>query len=497
MKRENRPLGRGLDNLLGEASGTSSINEVNIDSIQPNPDQPRRAFDEESLAELALSIQSIGLVQPITLKQLQDGTYLIISGERRWRACKRAGLSTIPAYIKTADDEQIMEMALIENIQREDLNAIEIALAYHRLLQNSDMKQEDLAKRVGKTRSSISNYLRLLRLPAEIQLGLTEKKIDMGHARAILALPRLEDQLSVYATTIKKNLSVRQIEYLIKRMMRESELVRTGREPLPDFSVLNTQLSKFFGSKVKITGNKSGKGKLTIEFANEAELAHIIERLEEQRKWTFPMRAAASPFPLPPKRASQWSLRLCRLVGCVLLLVGLLAFTHREAFAKGASHTLDELTLLPLPIDSVQKDTITQVAEFAPSAPLPDSLQMLPTPEAPLRRNFLATSSHFAPNPTLALLYALIPGGGQLYNRKYWKIPLVLAAATACTYAVSWNARRCPRYHRQHVRLHHWCGQGWAALRCRGLRHFLQPVPLPAGDPPLRCADSPEVGHHR
>ena len=163
------------------------------------------------------------------------------------------------------------------------------------------------------------------------------------------------------------------------------------------------------------------------------------------------MRAAASPSPLPQKRASQWSLRLCRLVGCVLLLVGLLAFTHREAFAKGASHTLDELTLLPLPIDSVQKDTITQVVEFAPSAPLPDSLQMLPTPEAPLRRNFLATSSHFAPNSTLALLYARIPGGGQLYNRKYWKIPLVLAAATACTYAVSWNARLYNEYHTAYV----------------------------------------------
>lgn len=163
------------------------------------------------------------------------------------------------------------------------------------------------------------------------------------------------------------------------------------------------------------------------------------------------MRAAASPSPLPQKRASQWSLRLCRLVGCVLLLVGLLAFTHREAFAKGASHTLDELTLLPLPIDSVQKDTITQVVEFAPSAPLPDSLQMLSTPEAPLRRNFLATSSHFAPNSTLALLYALIPGGGQLYNRKYWKIPLVLAAATACTYAVSWNARLYNEYHTAYV----------------------------------------------
>lgn len=163
------------------------------------------------------------------------------------------------------------------------------------------------------------------------------------------------------------------------------------------------------------------------------------------------MRAAASPFPLPPKRASQWSLRLCRLVGCVLLLVGLLAFTHREAFAKGASHTLDEFTLLPLQIDSVQKDTITQVAEFTPSAPLPDTLQMLPTPEAPLRRNFLATSSHFAPNPTFALLYALIPGGGQLYNRKYWKIPLVLAAATACTYAVSWNARLYNEYHTAYV----------------------------------------------
>jgi len=163
------------------------------------------------------------------------------------------------------------------------------------------------------------------------------------------------------------------------------------------------------------------------------------------------MRAAASPSPLPQKRASQWSLRLCRLVGCVLLLVGLLAFTHREAFAKGVSHTLDELTLLPLPIDSVQKDTITQVVEFAPSAPLPDSLQMLPTPEAPLRRNFLATSSHFAPNSTLALLYALIPGGGQFYNRKYWKIPLVLAAATACTYAVSWNARLYNEYHTAYV----------------------------------------------
>ena len=163
------------------------------------------------------------------------------------------------------------------------------------------------------------------------------------------------------------------------------------------------------------------------------------------------MRAAASPSRLSQKRASQWSLRLCRLVGCVLLLVGLLAFTHREAFAKGASHTLDEFTLLPLQIDSVQKDTITQVAEFAPSAPLPDTLQMLPTPEAPLRRNFLATSSHFAPNPTLALLYALIPGGGQLYNRKYWKIPLVLAAATACTYAVSWNARLYNEYHTAYV----------------------------------------------
>ena len=162
------------------------------------------------------------------------------------------------------------------------------------------------------------------------------------------------------------------------------------------------------------------------------------------------MRAAASPFPLPPKRASQWSLRLCRLVGCVLLLVGLLAFTHREAFAKGASYTLDEFTLLPLQIDSVQKE-ITQVAEFTPSAPLPDTLQMLPTPEAPLRRNFLATSSHFAPNPTLALLYALIPGGGQFYNRKYWKIPLVLAAATACTYAVSWNARLYNEYHTAYV----------------------------------------------
>lgn len=283
MKLENRPLGRGLADLLQDASGSSCISEIAIDAISPNLDQPRRNFDPESLEELAQSIASIGLVQPVTVKQQEDGSYMLISGERRWRACKKVGLTTIPAYIKTATQEEVMEMALIENIQREDLNAIEIALAYHQLLQNNpNAKHEDVAKRVGKTRSSVTNYIRLLKLPAEIQLGLTERKIEMGHARAILGLPHPQDQLVVYAQTVEQHLSVRDVEMLIRRICKKDPNKRrvSAVPPQPNYTALNKQLSQFFGCNTKIATNEKGRGTLTIKFANDAELARIIEILD-------------------------------------------------------------------------------------------------------------------------------------------------------------------------------------------------------------------------
>ncbi|WP_282918702.1 ParB/RepB/Spo0J family partition protein [Porphyromonas macacae] len=286
MKKGNSPLGRGLSAMLDDAAGSSSINEILIDCIRPNPEQPRRLFDDDSLSELATSIRNIGLVQPITVRKLDHDDYMIISGERRWRACKMAGLTTIPAYVKTSDDESMMEMALIENIQREDLNAIEIALAYHRLLEATQMKQEELADRVGKNRATISNYLRLLRLPAEIQLGLTEKKIDMGHARALLSLSTPEKQLALYAQIVARKMSVREVEHEVKRLARleeKSDKRRNTRQGQPDFSLLCDQLSKAFSTKVQLVSNQSGKGKLTIHFEGEEDLARILQLLEERQ----------------------------------------------------------------------------------------------------------------------------------------------------------------------------------------------------------------------
>ena len=207
---KNTGLGRGLGALMDMdslgMSGTSSINEVELSLISANPNQPRSHFDEESLAELASSIRELGVISPITLRKNEDDTYMIIAGERRYRAAKSIGLTTIPAYIKTAADDQVMEMALIENIQREDLNAIEIALTFYRLIQEYKLTQERLSERVGKKRATIANYLRLLHLPAEIQMGLKNRKIDMGHARAILGVTDPADQLKLYNLILKNNL---------------------------------------------------------------------------------------------------------------------------------------------------------------------------------------------------------------------------------------------------------------------------------------------------
>ncbi len=281
-------LGRGLDALIStnevQTEGSSTINEIELDNIVPNPNQPRRDFDTESLKELSDSIAEIGIVQPITLRKMDDGTFQIIAGERRWRASKQAGLRTIPAYIRTADDENMMEMALIENIQREDLNAVEIALAYQHLLEQYGLTQEKLSERIGKNRTTITNYLRLLRLPAPIQMALQNKEIDMGHARPLLALDNPTLQIKLFQQIIKEKLSVRKVEEMVKALT-EGESVRSGGKKITpkgarlpeEYNALRDSLSKFFQAKVQLTCSEKGKGKISIPFANEGELERIIE----------------------------------------------------------------------------------------------------------------------------------------------------------------------------------------------------------------------------
>lgn len=284
-------LGRGLEALITmddlRTGGSSSICEIELSKIQPNPEQPRSVFDEESLDELTASIRSLGIIQPITVKETGDGQYLIISGERRYRASLKAGLTQIPAYVKTAEDDNVVEMALIENIQREDLNAIEIALAYQKLIDNYGLTQEQLSERVGKKRTTIANYLRLLKLPAEIQMGLKDKRIDMGHARALISVEDPEVQIALYEQILADGLSVRSVEELVKFIASGGELekkkgeVKPAQPAMPDeFKLLREHLSSFFQTKVQLTCNNKGKGKITIPFSSEEELEKLISLLD-------------------------------------------------------------------------------------------------------------------------------------------------------------------------------------------------------------------------
>lgn len=289
MKIKNTGLGRGLDALIDtthiNTNGSSSINEVPLNEIKANPNQPRHNFDEEALEELAASIREIGVISPITLRKNADQNYLIIAGERRYRAAKMAGLDTIPAYIRTAKDEQIMEMALIENIQREDLDAIEIALAYQRLMDDYSLTQERMSERVGKKRATVANYLRLLRLPAEIQMGIKEKKIDMGHARAILAMKQPTEQISLYKRILQEGLSVRQVEKIASGQKEEQKSTHKAKTSLqlPELDQLKKELSSFFGVKVNLSCNEQGKGKIAIAFNSDAELQQIMQKLDTRR----------------------------------------------------------------------------------------------------------------------------------------------------------------------------------------------------------------------
>ena len=289
---KNTGLGRGLGALMDmdmvSTSGSSSINEVDLELIFPNPNQPRTHFDEDSLTELAGSIRELGVIAPVTLRKNDDGTYLIIAGERRFRAAKSIGLKTIPAYVKTAADEQVMEMALIENIQREDLNAIEIALTFYRLMEEYKLTQDRLSERVGKKRATIANYLRLLRLPAEVQMGLKNKKIDMGHARAILGLNEPAEQLKMYELILKKELTVRNVEDIVRNYLSSGNFGENSKtaktnivKNLKELNDLKTQLGSIFNARVQLSCDEKGKGKITIPFTNDDELMRIMQLMDK------------------------------------------------------------------------------------------------------------------------------------------------------------------------------------------------------------------------
>lgn len=285
MTQKRNALGRGLDSLisLGEVrtDGSSAISEIDIVRIMPNPDQPRRTFSEESLDELASSIRELGVVQPLTLRATDNGNYQIIAGERRWRAANRAGLTSVPAYVRTASDSEMTEMALIENIQREDLNAIEVALGFKKLIDTYSLTQERLSERLGKKRATIANHLRLLKLPAEIQLGLRDRNIDMGHARAILAVSDPKDQLKLYKRILKDGLSVRAVEKLARDMqnatVKDPAATTTATDPYAGFA---KKLSTRFSTPVKFTRNANGRGSITIRFSSDDELHRLIKELE-------------------------------------------------------------------------------------------------------------------------------------------------------------------------------------------------------------------------
>ena len=284
--KQPKGLGRGLDAIFGtdgldlKAKPMTEMAELELTKIRPNPMQPRADFDEEALDELADSIRQLGVIQPITVRKERDG-YIIISGERRWRAAQRANLERLPAYIREVDDEHLHAMALVENIQRQDLNAIEIALGMQRLIEECHLTQDALSERVGKKRSSVANYLRLLKLPNEVQLALKEGLISMGHAKAIAGAPA-EEQLRVLKRCLKRALSVRQTEELVRSLAEPKQPAGIDEEEYPEsYLRLVERLETLFTSEISIKRTKSGGGKITIGFTDDAEIERMIERLSK------------------------------------------------------------------------------------------------------------------------------------------------------------------------------------------------------------------------
>ncbi len=287
---KQKGLGRGLDAIFGDnievkTKSASEMTEVKISDIQPNPTQPRTEFDEEALEELADSIRQLGLIQPITVKRSGD-KYIIISGERRWRAAAKAGLEALPAYIREVDDTTLHAMALVENIQREDLNAIEISLGMQRLIEECGLTQEALAERLGKKRSTVTNYLRLLNLPVEVQFAIKSGVITMGHAKALAGVESRAKQLSLLKRCVKSNLSVRQVEDLIRNLTekRSKGASQVADEEYPEsYSRLVEYLEKFFSQDICIKRGKNGGGKIIIDFSSDDDIEKFVKRFAKQK----------------------------------------------------------------------------------------------------------------------------------------------------------------------------------------------------------------------
>ncbi len=282
MNAKKNVLGRGLGALIEDAGSKHEegmFREVPLEQIDANPYQPRTKFDQESLNELASSIQRIGIVQPVTVRKTGDNKYQLISGERRYRACAIAGLTHIPAYIRESGDNEMLEMALVENIQREDLNSIEIALSYKRLIEECSLTQEELSERVGKKRTTITNYLRLLKLPPEIQLGLREDKISMGHARAIISVDDSETQIMLFEQILRYDFSVRRIEEIVRNLSTEQQETKKKKKKSPSQKEARKKISAAMGCKVTITSRDNGSGKVSLTYENDQEFRSIYEKL--------------------------------------------------------------------------------------------------------------------------------------------------------------------------------------------------------------------------
>lgn len=297
MSIKNKPkgLGRGLNAIFdseeivikdNKPTARWQSDEIELRFIKPNPTQPRTDFDEEQIAELADSIRSLGLIQPITVRKESDDTYTIISGERRYRASKMAGLERVPVYLRNVDDNTMLEMALVENIQRSDLGALEIALTLQRLIEECSITQEQLAERVGKKRSTVTNYVRLLKLPAEIQAALRDNSISMGHARALLSIESKVKQLSLLKRIVKNSLSVRQTEALVKSITEDGALSKSKpsnliEEEFPEsYTRLVEHLEHFFNQEISIKKTAKGDGKIVIGFKSDKEIENILSKFE-------------------------------------------------------------------------------------------------------------------------------------------------------------------------------------------------------------------------
>lgn len=292
MEKKKGPLGKGLGSLLRDAVEeqkvvVSAIEELPLENIRRNPFQPREEFDPEALGELAASIKAVGIVQPITVRPVEDGKYEIIAGERRYRASQMAGLKTIPAYIRNTEDDRLLALALIENIQRENLNAIEVAISYQRLLDECKLTQEELSEQVGKNRATVANYLRLLKLPAPIQMALRKKEISMGHARALLGVDDPETQLMLFEQILKYDFSVRKVEEVVREMANpqvpgpSDKTKREKKDGIGDYIELQKHLSARFDTKVELRRNEKGRGKIVIAFRSDSELERIVELLDK------------------------------------------------------------------------------------------------------------------------------------------------------------------------------------------------------------------------